>query len=234
MPFARRVAASAAASTPVGEVDRADDQRALRRVGDERRGAPPTPRPSRRGAPTRRGVRATHQLEPAAVEHPLDLVGEQEQRRQRGRVVGLLLARVLERDRRARGTPAASGPSAPSSCSIRSIAAGLSSASQSPPSEPKRLLRREVVGVGLARRRRAGRRRPRWRRSGPALRRRPPGARTGTMTPVEVSLCAQAITSASGSATGVGASPGSASITIGSARNGAPAVALANFGENSP
>ena len=41
------------------------------------------------------------------------------------------------------------------------------------------------------------------------------------MTPVEVSLCAQASTSASGSATGAGASPGSASTTIGSARKGA-------------
>ena len=41
------------------------------------------------------------------------------------------------------------------------------------------------------------------------------------MTPVEVSLWAQASTSAAGSATGSGASPGSASITIGSARKGA-------------
>ena len=54
------------------------------------------------------------------------------------------------------------------------------------------------------------------------------------MTPVEVSLWAQAITSAAGSAVGAGASPGSASTRIGSARNGAAAVALANFRENSP
>ena len=54
------------------------------------------------------------------------------------------------------------------------------------------------------------------------------------MTPVEVSLCAQAMTSAAGSARGSGASPGSASITIGSARNGAAAVAFANLLENSP
>ena len=54
------------------------------------------------------------------------------------------------------------------------------------------------------------------------------------MTPVEVSLWAQAIASAAGSARGSGASPGSASTTIGSARKGAAAVALANFGENSP
>ena len=54
------------------------------------------------------------------------------------------------------------------------------------------------------------------------------------MTPVEVSLWAQAITSAAGSAVGSGASPGSASTTIGSWRNGAAAVDLANFEENSP
>ena len=54
------------------------------------------------------------------------------------------------------------------------------------------------------------------------------------MTPVEVSLWAQAMASAAGSAAGAGASPGSASIRIGSARKGAPAVSLANFCENSP
>ena len=47
------------------------------------------------------------------------------------------------------------------------------------------------------------------------------GAATSTMTPVEVSLWAQAITSAAGSAAGSGASPGSASTRIGSARKGA-------------
>ena len=54
------------------------------------------------------------------------------------------------------------------------------------------------------------------------------------MTPVEVSLWAQAITSAAGSAVGSGASPGAASTTIGSARNGAARVQDANFEENSP
>jgi hypothetical protein len=54
------------------------------------------------------------------------------------------------------------------------------------------------------------------------------------MTPVEVSLWAQPIRSAAGSAVGAGASPGSASIRIGSPRNGATLAALANFCENSP
>ncbi len=62
----------------------------------------------------------------------------------------------------------------------------------------------------------------------------PGGRTTGTATPVEVSLWAQAMTSAAGSARGSGASPGSASTRIGSARNGAAAATLANFAENSP
>ena len=49
----------------------------------------------------------------------------------------------------ARGRRAASGRAAPSSSSMRAIAAGLSSASQRPPSAPNALLRGEVVGVGL-------------------------------------------------------------------------------------
>ena len=72
------------------------------------------------------------------------------------------------------------------------------------------LLRREVVDVGLRDVDAAGRRRPRSRRSARARRRRRPGGATGTITPVEVSLWAQAITSAAGSPAGSGASPGSA------------------------
>jgi hypothetical protein len=66
------------------------------------------------------------------------------------------------------------------------------------------------------------------------------GRSTGTITPVDVSLCAQATTSAGSPSTpesiapGSGASPGSAAITIESARNGAPEVTVANFCENSP
>jgi hypothetical protein len=60
------------------------------------------------------------------------------------------------------------------------------------------------------------------------------GRRTPTITPVDVSLWAQAITSADGSPAGSGASPGSALRTTGSARNGARVVTVANLLENSP
>ena len=60
------------------------------------------------------------------------------------------------------------------------------------------------------------------------------GRCTGTATPVEVSLCAQASTSQLGSACGGGALPGAAEITTGSARKGAPRVLSANLAENSP
>ena len=60
---------------------------------------------------------------------------------------------------------------------------------------------------------------------------------TGTITPVEVSLWAQAMAS-TGSAPspspGAGASPGSASTTIGLRRNGAAFAQAANLEENSP
>jgi hypothetical protein len=55
---------------------------------------------------------------------------------------------------------------------------------------------------------------------------------TGSITPVEVSLWAQAMTSAPGSLRGSGASPGSAWTTTGSSRNGAAWVTFANLLEN--
>ena len=60
------------------------------------------------------------------------------------------------------------------------------------------------------------------------------GRTTGTATPVEVSLWAQARTSQEGSACGSGAVPGSDLTTTLSARNGAPCVDSANLAENSP
>ena len=62
----------------------------------------------------------------------------------------------------------------------------------------------------------------------------PSGRATGTATPVEVSLCAQAITSTDGSLCGSGALPGSALMMIGSPTNGFLATAEANFALNSP
>ncbi len=62
----------------------------------------------------------------------------------------------------------------------------------------------------------------------------PSGRCTGTATPVEVSLCAQAMTSTDGSDCGSGALPGSALTTIGSPTNGFLATAEANLALNSP
>jgi hypothetical protein len=62
----------------------------------------------------------------------------------------------------------------------------------------------------------------------------PSGRVTGTATPVEVSLCAHAITSTDGSLCGSGALPGSALMTIGSPTNGFLVTAEANFELNSP
>ena len=62
----------------------------------------------------------------------------------------------------------------------------------------------------------------------------PAGRCTGTATPVEVSLCAQAMTSTDGSDCGFGALPGSALTMIGSPTNGFLATAEANLALNSP
>ena len=62
----------------------------------------------------------------------------------------------------------------------------------------------------------------------------PAGRRTGTATPVDVSLWAQAMTSTDGSDWGFGALPGSALMTIGSPTNGFLATAEANLALNSP
>ena len=149
MPLARSASASAAASTVVVEVDRADDQRALGRVGDERGRELAAPRPSRRGAPRSPTVRRTHQSRPPLAEHPLDLVGEQDQGRQRGRVVGLLLARVVERrlQREEFRLPAVAG-------AVELLDPGdRGGAEQRQPEAAvggEALLRGEVVDVGLA------------------------------------------------------------------------------------
>jgi len=62
----------------------------------------------------------------------------------------------------------------------------------------------------------------------------PWGRATATATPVEVSLCAHAITSTDGSLCGSGALPGSALMMIGSPTNGFLLTAEANFELNSP
>jgi hypothetical protein len=57
---------------------------------------------------------------------------------------------------------------------------------------------------------------------------------TGASAPVDVSLCAQAYTSAPGTAVGTATEPTSAVTTAGASRWGAAAAAVANFAENSP
>ena len=184
----------------VVEVDRADDQRALGRIGDERGGELAAPRPSRRGGSTRRGCAPTHQLE-AAARRASTRSGRRAGSGSRARACCRSGPCASSRaPSSARGTRGCQRSSAPSS-SLDPL--DRRRAQQRQPEAAvgaEGLLRREVVGVGLRRRRPAGRRRRRSRRSGPARRRRPPGARPATMTPVEVSLWAQAITSASGSA----------------------------------
>ena len=70
------------------------------------------------------------------AEHPLDLVGEQQQRRERRRVVGLVLARVVQRggEREELRDPAAARGEL---VDALDCAAGLSSASHRPPSAAK-------------------------------------------------------------------------------------------------
>ena len=131
-------------------------------------------------------------VEAAVAEHPLDLVGEQQQGRQRRRVVGLLLARVLERglQREEGRLPAAGG-------AVELLDAGdRGRAEQRQPEAAvgaEGLLRGEVVGVGVGDvdRQAAGARGGVDQDQGVAG---VGGAlRPATMTPVEVSLWAQAM-----------------------------------------
>ena len=100
MPLARNARGDGGGVDVVDEVDGAAHVAALRRLGHERlrEGARLGPAVEQLG---RAVAAADGELEAALVEHPAHAVLEQEQRRQRGRVVGLVEARVLERDRQA-------------------------------------------------------------------------------------------------------------------------------------
>ena len=153
------------------EVDGGDHVAALGRVRHERRGVGRAPRPSRRSSSADRSQRDGRPVEAAVLVDPVDLLVGQEDRGQRRRVVGLVLAAVLEGDRRGRATPGTQRSDA-AMRSMRSMAAGDTAASHRP----------AVAGAGTSAgrssRRRprsgrsAGRRRPRWRR--PARGRRRP------------------------------------------------------------
>ena len=218
----------------VVEVDRADDQRALRGIGDERGREVGAPRPSRRGGTRRPSVRSTHQSSPPLPSIHSIWSASSSRVASAGRVVGLLLARVLERrlQREELRLPAAGG-------AVELLDPGDRGGAERGEPEAavgaEALLRGEVVDVGLGGVERQARRRPRWRRSGPARRPRPPGARDRDHD------AGRGLVVGPGDRVGAGlrraasgASPGSASTTIGSPRKGAAAVALANFCENSP
>ena len=240
MPFARSVAATRRGVDALVEVDRADDERAARRArrrtASRTRSAPPI----RRGLARRRVVRATHPSRPPLAEHPLDLVGHQEQRRHRRRVVGLVLERSSRAPSSATGTPGSSDRSA-SQLGDPLLRGRAQQREPQPAVGGEALLRREVVGVGLRRCPRAARRRPRWRRSPRA---RPRGARRAQHRAPSRPSRSRCAPRRAGRrrpgprprrrAPGRARTPGSAAIVTGSARNGAPVVTVANFCENSP
>ncbi len=92
-------------------------------------------------------VRLTAQSSPPCVEHPPHLVVDQEQRRERRRVVGLVLAGVVDRDRQVEE----SGDVPPARLDLLGTLdrGGRHEGDPQPAVGCERLLRREVVGVGL-------------------------------------------------------------------------------------
>ena len=139
-----------------GGVDRRRRSRSCRRRASASPGRRRTawrtrqPRPIRRGATRTSRVRADAPVEPALARASTRSGRQQDQGGQRRGVVGLVPCASSRAPSAARGRPAASARRprrAPRSARSRP---GLSSASQRPPSEPKALLRGEVVGVGLA------------------------------------------------------------------------------------
>ena len=165
MPLARRVAATAFGVDGRVEIDGADDRAAQRGIGDERRGVVrrlgPSVEPTGGVGDARGGPRQT-----ARAEQPLDLVREQPQRRDRRRVVGLVLA-----------------PSCPGRC--RGRARAVPSARRAAPRPARRRRARAAPATTRPRRRtpsaaRSSRRRSRARRSAaprPRSCRRPASAR---------------------------------------------------------
>ena len=168
--------------------------------------------------------------QPAVPEHPTQLVGEQEERRQRGGVVGLLGAAVLEGDAQIeRGRhPTARGGDPFDALERRGGAAGQPQATVG----AEALLRREVVDVDLGR--------------GP---RQPAGARGRVDDDQRLALRPAQIHHDAGRGLVVGERvdvdagarrpaagwvPGSLRMISGASRWGARAAASANLPENSP
>ena len=178
-------------------------------------------------------MRADAPVEPAVGEHPLDLVGEHEQRRHRRRVVGLVLARVVERrgDRQELGDPAVGRRAAPRRARSRRGSAARATA---------RRRRRSTSAARSSRR-----------RSASTSTRQAAGAGRGVDEHERVAGVRGAHDVDHHAGRGLVVRPGEdvggrvaraararrrarRCTTIGSARNGAPAVTDANFWENSP
>ena len=131
----------------IGEVDGADHLGAQRGVGDERRGVRPLLGP---GVQPLRGVRRAldRPIQAAIAQQPVELLGHQHQGADRGRVVGLVLEAVLDRDRQREeiGDPATGrgnglNPGQRGRAHDRQPQASVAG---------EVFLRREVIGVGVA------------------------------------------------------------------------------------
>ena len=207
MPDAQLVAAELAVRLGVDDAVGAQHRRHRGGV-DRRRGRWCPPRSERMASSVTNGVaygrllgpaveddrptaasRATHRVEPAEADHPLELLVEQEQRGERRRVVGLVEAAVVERDLQVeRGRDPAARRVDP----LDAVdGGGRAQRDPQPAVGGEALLRGEVVDVDLGRvpRQPAGAGGGVDRRGG----RRPrPGRASGIMTPVDVSLWVRA------------------------------------------
>ena len=231
MPLARSVAASAAASTVLVEVDRRGDVAAVRGVGDERRRVARARRPSRRRSPADVSQRPAANSSPPLPSIHCELVVEQEERRERGRVVGLVEPRVLERDRqveRRRHPAVARVRAARCARSRRASRARATGRRRSRSTSAARSSRRRTwSGRRACRPRPTCRRRRRARRRvGPVQRHHHAGRRLVVRVRVHVALDVVEQLRASRRAR--------SRSTCGSSRCGAPRATAANFDENSP
>ena len=151
-----------------------------------------------------------------------------------GRVVGLVEARLLERDAEveARRDPAVGRRDALDAGDRR----GRDRGEPQPAVAGEALLRGEVVDVDLRRGRSAARRRPTSRRRARAGRRPAPSGRwIGSITPVDVSFCGQQYASTAALACGLGCGARAGSRSPRDPRGGVPpSWPAANLDENSP
>ena len=231
MPLARSAAATAAASTVSSKSIVAVTWLRADCVGDERRRVRVRARPSRRRCRPTVSQRPAENSESAVAEHPLELVIEQEDRGERGRVVGLVEAGVLDRDRQVecRRHPAIASPGAARCARSHAVSrARARGRRRSRSTSAARSNRRRT-----RRRRRAFRPRPTCRRPTRARRCR----RAGGPAPSRrwTSRCAdRRRRRLRRGREAADARRASVSHTCGSSRCGAALVTAANFDENSP